>query len=125
MQIIQLRIVHSFKQPFLVLHLVNSILPGDFLAGESEIETILLILGNLIATQCIDPHFTSAILAFWNFAVKLEVLNRMVFRLHRQAFYTRKRWQALGYSPRPQYAVLFEAQIIMQSRSMVTVNDES
>src|SRR5688500_17957565 len=99
MKKINLRFVHSFKQPFLFFHFVNAILTGNFFAVQAKVESILFILRDLVFPQRINPHFASAILSFWNFSVECQIFHWVIFCLHRESLYAGIWRKSLWNSP--------------------------
>src|SRR5690606_40397045 len=99
MEVIDLRRIDAFQQPFLLFHFVYTILAAYFAAAEPEIKSIFLVFGDLVFTECVNPHLAGAVLPFGNLSVEGKIFPGVVFRLHGEPFYARVRWEAFWYCP--------------------------
>src|ERR1700733_10536615 len=67
---------------------------------------------------------TAAILSFGNGSLEIAILERMVFDLDCEALVVRIKRRPLRDRPRLENAVKFQAQIVMQARGVVLLDDE-
>src|SRR5581483_6293132 len=71
-----------------------------------------------------DHDSTGAVIAFRNRAFEIRVFNRMILDLHGQAAVAALPGETFGNGPRLQDAFHFEAEVVMQARGVVFLNDE-
>ena len=67
----------------------------------------------------------AAILAFGNRAFEVTIVQRVVFHLHGQALVLGIERRSLGHSPGLEDAVEFEAQVIMEPRGVMFLDDKA
>src|SRR5580700_1910232 len=91
------------------------------------LECLLRRLATLWRPETAVPelHRTAAVLTLRNRALKIAVVERMVFHLHRQALIGRiERWSARN-CPGLEDSVPFQAQVIVQSTCRVLLDDKT
>src|ERR1044071_1765381 len=122
---IDLRSIEAFEQPLILVGGISAVFSVQLGSLQTKIKAILFLLSDLITAEGEFPHHTAAVFAFRNCALKIEVLDRMVFDIGGKPFYAWARWQSFGDSPRFQHSILFEPQIIVEPRSVMAMNNES
>ncbi len=76
-------------------------------------------------SPAVPYHYCSrAIIAFRNFPFEVGVIQRMVFRLHRQPLVGVALGRSLGHSPRLQSSIDRQPEIVVQPRCPVLLNHE-
>ena len=97
------------------------------LQGEVQLAFPICALSILaIPMAAIPDHYgATAVLAFWDRAFKVTVIQRMVFDLDREALVVGVEGRALGDGPGFEDPVKFEPQVVMQVRCRMLLNDEA
>ena len=72
-----------------------------------------------------DHHGAAAVLALWDRAFEVAVIQRMVFDLDREPLVVGIEGRALGDGPGFEDAVEFEPQVVMQVRCRMLLNRRS
>src|SRR5450631_1859064 len=89
--------------------------------GETLVRIVLWHPGAAVP----DHDRAAAIFALRDCAFELVVVNRMVFDLHGETFFTRHQAGAASHRPALHDAIEFEPQIVMQPPRRVLLNDVS
>jgi hypothetical protein len=94
-------------------------------AVEGRYHLLVAELLRLVGAAIPDEHRAGAVLALGDLTLELEVLERVVLGPHGEAVLVRVLWHAPRKRPRRKRAVVFEAQIPVESASMVLLHHEA
>src|SRR6266849_7113638 len=72
-----------------------------------------------------NHHCAGAVVVLGNDAFKIEIRNRMILNLHGETFVTGIERRALGNGPRFEHSVHFQPKVVMQSRGVMLLHDET
>ena len=71
-----------------------------------------------------EHHRSTAVFAFGDDSLKAAVFQRMVFDLHRQALVGGIEIRAFGHGPALEHAVQLQAEVVMEVRGIVLLDDK-
>src|SRR5207248_2605413 len=87
-------------------------------------QTFVGIESRLPAPAIPHDHRAAAVLAFWNVALEIEVLHRMVFGADSQPFFAGDQARPFGHGPALERAAELEPQIVMNAPRVVLLDHE-
>ena len=121
--------VHAVDHPVLGLVVLvdgkQRVAPLHALALQEHLELARLPLEHVVGPAVPDAHRARAVLALGDLALELQVLERMVLGVHRQAVVLGRLGQAVGDGEGDEHAVVLEAQVPVQARGVVLLDDET
>ena len=85
----------------------------------------ILIVDLRLPRPVIPEHDDPGAVAFRDDAFEAAVLEGMILHMHRQPLGRRIEGWPLGHSPRPQHAVVLEAEVVVKPRGQVLLNAEA
>ena len=91
---------------------------------QRDLDLARLPLELLVGAAVPDRHRAGAVVALRDLAVEVEVLERVVLGADREAVVLRLLGQAVRDRPRRERAVVLEAQVPVQARGVVLLDDE-
>ena len=97
----------------------------DALAVQHHLDLVVVPLEDVVGAAVPDRHRPGAVLALGDLAVEVEVLQRVVLGAHRQPVVLGGVGQEVRNRPAGQGAVVLEAQIPVQARGAVLLDDEA
>ena len=97
---------------------------GQALAVERDLDLAVLPLVGLVGTRVPDRHRARPVLAPRDLAGELQVAQRVVLGVDGEAVVGRVGWDPVGDRPRRRHPVVLEAQVPMQARGVMLLDDE-
>ena len=97
----------------------------ESLARESDLDLVLGPLVGIERAAVPDPDRAGAVLAGWNVALKLEVLDRVVLGPHREPVVLGVGRDPVRHRPRGERAVVLEPQIPVKPPCVMLVDHEA
>ena len=108
------RRIHPVDDPVLAVGLEERVPTLHPLAVEGHDDLVVAQLVDLVLAAVPDAHRARAVVAVGDVALEVEVLERMVFGVHREVIALRCRRDALRHRPRQQHAVVLEPEVPVQ-----------
>ena len=121
--------VHAVDHPVLRLVVLvdreQRVAPLHALAVQADLDLARLPLEHLVGAAVPDAHRAGAVLALGDLALELEVLERVVLGVHGEAVVLGRLGQAVGDREGDEDAVALQAQVPVQARGVVLLDDEA
>src|SRR5215467_1663715 len=89
-----------------------------------QVSLVVVPTHQFVCPDVPDHYRTAAVLTFGNDAFKIKVLDRMVFRRHREPLFGRLNWRPLWNSPGLERVMHLEPEVIMEMTCRMLLNDE-
>ena len=119
------RRIHAVDHPVVLAGPEQGVAPVEALPVEGRYHLVVAELLRLEGAAIPDEHRAGAVLALWNLALELEVLERVVLGPHGEAVLVRVLRHAARKRPRRKRAVVLEAQIPVEAASVVLLHHEA
>ena len=111
--------------PIALVGLEERVSTAHAFAEERRDDLVVAQLMELVLAAVPDPHRARAVVAVGDVALEVEVLERMVFGVHREMVPLRRRRDALRHRPREEHSVVLEAEIPVQRARVMLLHDEA
>ena len=117
--------IHAMDHPVLLrAGLEQRVLPVQPVAVEGDDHLLRLPLLHVVGAGVPQLHGARAV-ALRDHALEVDVVERVVLDVHRQAVLLRAHRDAVRYCPRHQHAVALQAQVPVQAGGVVLLDDEA
>ena len=120
-----LRRIHPVDHPVVAARLKEDVFACQPLAVEFDHDLALGPFDGLVGARVPDGDSPAAVLALWDLARELEVLERVVLHVDGEVILFGIGRDALGHSPGHAYPVLLQPQVPVQSPRVMLLDDKA